>query len=103
MKRKLFLGALSLVAVWISSAIGIAIADVSKGKNIADVGVPMYQNPEIALFLGGIIYLLIFELTIWGINKTIGKDTRFLHWFWIVPVLLWTPVHFWVLLTFTSF
>ncbi|MEM9541802.1 MAG: hypothetical protein AAGA60_20190 [Cyanobacteria bacterium P01_E01_bin.42] len=103
MKRKLFLGVLAFIAVFVSSAIGIAIASVSKGRNISDVGIPMYANSEMALFLGGIIYLLVFEVAVWGINQTIGKRSEFLKWFWLIPILLWTPVHFWVLVTFTSF
>lgn len=103
MKTKFFLGVLAFVTVWISSAIAIAIAAVDLGRNISDVDVPMYANSEIALFLGGIIYLLVFEVAIWGINQTIGQNTRFLQWFWIVPILLWSPVHFWLLLIITSF
>ncbi|MGK7925480.1 MAG: hypothetical protein AB4290_09570 [Spirulina sp.] len=103
MKSRFLLGFLAFVTVLISSAIGVAIAALSKGRNISDVGVPMYAHSEMALFLGGIIYLLVFEVAIWGINKTFGNNTRFLQWFWIVPILLWSPIHFWVLLILTSF
>ncbi|MBP0016987.1 MAG: hypothetical protein J7647_05435 [Cyanobacteria bacterium SBLK] len=102
MKIRFFLGILAFVAVFVSSGIGIAIATLAKGRNISDVGVLIYNNSEMVLFSGGIIYLLVFEVAIWGMNKTIGRDTRFLHWFWLVPILLWTPVHFWLLLIFTA-
>ncbi|MEA5471780.1 hypothetical protein [Spirulina sp. 06S082] len=96
MKTKLFLGFLAFVAVWVSSAIALAIAHT-------DIGVSLYANSEMSLFLGGIIYLLVFEVLIWGIQKTIPGENRFLQWFWLIPILLWSPIHLWLLLLFSSY
>lgn len=91
------------MAVWVSSAIALAIAHISRGKNLSDVGVPFYANSEMSLVLGGIIYLLVFEVLIWGIQKTIARENRFLQWFWLIPILLWSPIHLWLLLLFSSY
>ena len=50
---------LSAVAIIVSSLVAILTRDILRGRNYSDVGVPMYSNGDLSIFVGLLAFILI--------------------------------------------
>ncbi len=85
--RLIFAGVVSLVAALLALVTSWAVTKLLRGRNISDVGVPMYPSSGLALTAGWIVYIILGLGLVWIVGRTIGRGSLMAY---VIGLLAWT-------------
>ncbi len=69
---------LAMGAVFVSALISTVPIQVLRGRNYSDVGVPMYENEELARAVGLFVFAIVLLAYLFGLQRTLSANLPWL-------------------------
>lgn len=66
---------LSIISVLTSGLVSALTWMILKGRNYSDVGVPMYENSDIATFTALLVFFIVLLGFLYTLQRTISRNT----------------------------
>lgn len=74
--RKVAIGVASVLTVPLAAAAAVGAARAVAGGNVSDVGVAMYEHGQVAVIVGGAVYLVSVAAMLALLSRAAGEHRR---------------------------
>lgn len=72
---------LSIDFVFVATLASIIPRLALRGRNNSDVGVPMYENDDIARTVGLLVFTVVLLIFLFGLQRTLSRNLQWLPYF----------------------
>ena len=76
--QHLLTSGLAMGAVFVSALISTVLIQALRGRNYSDVGVPMYENEELARAVGLFVFAIVLLAYLFGLQRTLSSNLPWL-------------------------
>lgn len=85
--KYILLTLISMCSVDGSGLLALYVAEPFKGRNVSDVGVPMYENYALAAVVWLLVFLFLSWLCLFLIKKTLSPNSNLPYWIGLIAII----------------